>query len=70
MSDESSIELASTWRQDFLNKASRTREVIETLPNGISTLRIEPVKSFNPRTVPMLLLGNKYDIVSSQQALV
>ena len=63
MSDEASIELATTWRQDFLNKATRTREVSETLPNGITTTRVETVKGFNPRSVPMLLLGNKYDLV-------
>lgn len=64
MSDEASIEQAPTWRQDFLEKASRTKEVQEVLPNGIRTNKIIPVSDFDPSTVPLLLLGNKYDIVS------
>ena len=63
LSDPDCIELAGTWRQDFLSKASRTVEQIETLPNGVQTVRQEPVKGFDPRSVPMILLGNKYDLV-------
>ncbi len=63
LSDEDSLRLAGSWRQDFLNKATRTRDVIETLPNGIQTVNVEPVKGFKPTSVPILLLGNKYDLV-------
>ena len=64
MSDANSIELAGIWKQDFLNKATKTRETIETLPSGVRTTHIENVKDFDPQSVPVLLLGNKYDLVS------
>ena len=65
MSDTDSIELAGTWKQDFINKASRTQEVTEKLPSGILTTHIKSDKTFDPHKVPVLLLGNKYDIVST-----
>ena len=64
MSDPQSIELAGIWKQDFINKATKTRQTIETLPSGIETTHVENVKDFDPRSVPVLLLGNKYDLVS------
>ena len=64
MSDVQSIELAGIWKQDFINKATKTKETVETLPSGIQTTHVQNVKDFDPRSIPVLLLGNKYDIVS------
>lgn len=64
LSDPDSIDLAGTWKQEFINKAWRVQEVVETLPSGLQTVRAEPVKHFDPKSVPVLLLGNKYDLVS------
>ena len=69
MSDANSIELAGIWKQDFLNKATKTRETIETLPSGVRTTHVENVKDFDPQSVPVLLLGNKYDLVSCCEKL-
>jgi len=66
LADADSVELAGAWRQDFISKASRTRQVTETLPSGVKTTKEERVKGFDPRSVPIILIGNKYDLVEEQ----
>ena len=63
MSDSDSIELAGIWKQDFMNKTKKMKEVVEVLPNGVKTTHFEPVEDFKPESIPVLLLGNKYDLV-------
>ena len=63
MTDISSIELAGAWKQDFVNRTSKTRLVIETVSKGVETTYVEQVPCDASR-IPVLLLGNKYDLVS------
>lgn len=62
MKDSVSVEMAATWKQDFVNKVSRCRLAVESR-DGVDHTRIEPLP-FDPQKVPVLLLGNKYDLVS------
>jgi redox-regulated HSP33 family molecular chaperone len=69
MTDPSTIRMAGTWRQDFVNKASKIFTVTEVLPNGHTMTTMEKA-TFDPYTVPFLLLGNKYDKVHILYCLV
>ena len=40
MNDIDSIELAGAWKQDFINKASNAKLVVDKLPNGIKVYNI------------------------------
>ena len=62
MTVPSAIQLAGTWRQDFVNKASKSFTVTEVLPNGHTVTTVEKA-TFDPYSTPFLLLGNKYDQV-------
>ena len=62
MTDSTSIKLAGTWKQDFVNNATKTFTVTEVLPNGQQTTTVKKT-IFNPYEVPFLLLGNKFDQV-------
>ena len=63
MTDDASIELASTWKQEFINKVSRVRLVTEKQPDGFNSSHYESLPC-DPKEIPILLLGNKYDLVS------
>ena len=54
MSNMNSIKLAGIWKQEFMNKATTSQEAA-----GASAK--EP---FDPNDIPVLLVGNKYDLVS------
>ena len=62
MNDPTSIKLAGTWIQDFVNNATKTFTVTEVLPNGHRTTTVKKT-IFNPYEVPFLLLGTKFDQV-------
>lgn len=65
MNDVDSIELAGAWKQDFVNKATNARMVTEKQPNGIKITHLEEIPC-NPAKIPVMLLGNKFDIVEDQ----
>ena len=61
----SSIEMAPVWRQTILNNTFVTCPVKEASHGGqVKTMTMEehPV---NKETFPVLLMGNKFDVVSS-----
>ena len=63
MTDDASIELAAAWKQEFVNKVSRVHLVTEKMPDGVEASRYEKLPC-DARDIPVLLLGNKYDLVS------
>ena len=67
MNDKDSIELAGSWKQDFVNKASRAKFVSHKLANGSSVTKLEELPC-DPKSIPVLLLGNKFDLVEEEIA--
>lgn len=65
MNNTKSIELANTWKQEFANKVTKTKTIIETLPDGTHTSKMELLPC-DSTLIPVLLLGNKYDLVRNQ----
>ena len=63
MSDEDSIELAGAWKQDFANQTTRTRLVSKEVSKGVETTYLEQIP-YDGTAIPVLLIGNKYDLVS------
>ena len=61
MTDPVSIEMAATWKQHFVNKVSHSQLVVDR-KDGFERTRIEPLYC-DPLRIPVLLLGNKYDLV-------
>ena len=64
MNNLDSIDMAGTWKQEFLNKASRAELIANPADNGLHVAAYDP-RPFDARQIPVLLLGNKYDLVSS-----
>lgn len=69
MNDPNSIELAGSWRQNFVNKVSHVNMVQAKGPDGIKRTYMEQVP-IDPNSIPVLLLGNKYDLVSSRLVFI
>lgn len=66
MTNKATIDMANVWKQTVLNKLTRT--VPAENNNNIKTTEDVPV---DPINFPVLLLGNKFDIVSFNcQAMV
>ena len=56
------MELASTWKQDILNHAVISKKRVVSTPEGSKVVTdYEPA---DHTQIPVLLLGNKYDLVS------
>ncbi len=64
MVDETSIDLAGAWKQDFVNRASCSHLVSDL---GNQNPAREEGFSCDVRSIPVLLLGNKYDLVSMEE---
>ena len=62
MNNMKSIELANSWKQQFANKVTKVKNVTETLPDGSLTSKMEMLPC-DGTAIPVLLLGNKYDLV-------
>jgi len=62
MNNMKSIELANSWKQEFANKVTKVKNVTETLPDGSLTSTMEMLPC-DGAVIPVLLLGNKYDLV-------
>ncbi|KAI0228612.1 GTP-binding protein ypt7 [Lamellibrachia satsuma] len=65
MNNTKSIELANTWKQEFANKVTKTKTLIETLPDGTHTSKMELLPC-DSTLIPVLLLGNKYDLIEEK----
>nr|XP_054753413.1 LOW QUALITY PROTEIN: uncharacterized protein LOC129259150 [Lytechinus pictus] len=67
IADQESVELASTWKQDILNHAVVSKKsVVNTAEGSKVVTDYEPA---DHTQIPVLLLGNKYDLVEERQAL-
>ncbi|XP_071477219.1 uncharacterized protein [Diadema antillarum] len=65
--DPESVELGTTWKQDILNHAVVTKKRVVSTPEGSKVVtEYEPA---DHTQIPVLLLGNKYDLVEERQAL-
>lgn len=62
ISDPESVDLAGTWRQDILNHAVISKKRIVNTSEG-PRIDTEYEKA-DASQIPVLLLGNKFDIVS------
>lgn len=60
LTNKASIDMANVWKQTVLNKLTRTVPV-DSNNNGSEVVKEIPV---DPINFPVLLLGNKFDIVS------
>ncbi|XP_038078166.1 uncharacterized protein LOC119745699 [Patiria miniata] len=67
VADKESIELAGTWRQDIHNHAVVSTKRVEK--NGKVSKVITEYEKADPAQLPVLLLGNKYDIIEEREAL-
>ena len=61
MTNKTTLDMANVWKQTVLNKLTRTAPADGNNNSG-KTMQDEPV---DPITFPVLLLGNKFDIVST-----
>ena len=61
INDPSSIDMAITWKQDFLNNVTYTNTSPSSDPMTMQDDQGQPV---DLKSIPVLLLGNKYDVVS------
>ncbi|XP_006812841.1 uncharacterized protein LOC102808369 [Saccoglossus kowalevskii] len=68
LSDQESIELAGTWKQDIVNHAVITNKKTEKQSDGTMKVVTEYTKA-DPKDIPVLLLGNKYDIIEEKERL-
>lgn len=65
INDSTSIEMAPVWKRIVVNNTFETVPVVESSEGGkIETTTMEK-KPVNPETFPILLLGNKFDLVSN-----
>ncbi|XP_033635738.1 uncharacterized protein LOC117296791 isoform X1 [Asterias rubens] len=67
IADKESIELAGTWRQDIHNHSVISKKKVEK-EGKVSKVVVEYEKA-DPTQLPVLLLGNKYDIIEEREAL-
>ncbi|KAJ8026645.1 GTP-binding protein ypt5 [Holothuria leucospilota] len=68
ISDPESVDLAGTWRQDILNHAVISKKRIVNTPEG-HRIDTEYEKA-DASQIPVLLLGNKFDIVEEKLAMM
>ncbi|XP_071955704.1 uncharacterized protein [Antedon mediterranea] len=59
-SDRESVELAGTWKQDVCNHS--------TITHSTNNADVSYIKA-DPSSIPVLLLGNKYDLVEERERL-
>lgn len=63
INDSESIEMAPVWKRIVVNNTFETSPVVESSEGGkIETTTMEK-KPVDPETFPVLLLGNKFDLV-------
>ncbi|XP_013382603.1 uncharacterized protein LOC106153276 isoform X2 [Lingula anatina] len=68
LTDPEQVELAPSWRQEIISNATFTREKKTKLPGGEEEISVELVPAL-PDDIPVLLLGNKYDLIEEQMSL-
>ena len=61
VSDKESIELAGVWKKDITNHAVVSKTRIEKTKQGSKV--VTDYENADPSTIPILLLGNKMDVV-------
>ncbi|XP_077976998.1 uncharacterized protein LOC144432615 isoform X2 [Glandiceps talaboti] len=66
LSDIESIELAGSWKQDILNHAVITKKRTVKDDTGAVAVVTDYIKA-DPKSIPVLLLGNKYDLVEERE---
>ena len=64
INDSTSIEMAPVWKRIVVNNTFETVPVVESSGGKIETTTMEK-KPVDPETFPILLLGNKFDLVSN-----
>ena len=62
VSDKESIELAGIWKSDITNHAVISKTRIEKTDQGSKV--VTDYEKADPASIPILLLGNKMDVVS------
>ncbi|XP_070569009.1 uncharacterized protein [Ptychodera flava] len=66
LSDIESVELAGSWKQDIVNHAVVSQKKTVKDENGVVKVVTEYAKA-DPKSIPVLLLGNKYDVIEQRE---
>ncbi|ELT95393.1 hypothetical protein CAPTEDRAFT_208667 [Capitella teleta] len=65
MTDPTSIELAAAWKLEFMNRVSKVQLMTRKNSGGVDVPSYEK-RAMQPKEIPVLLLGNKYDLIEEK----